>query len=102
VESISKANARQPAIQRPCNTQSIRIQFNIFKGLEITSHNSYRTTDLVKAFHTDCLIYLMEQYGLFMLYLSKKLTYSYVTRRMRRFIQRCTLYCCLYVRVLCV
>jgi len=28
VESISKANARQPAIQRPYNTQSIRIEFN--------------------------------------------------------------------------
>jgi len=40
VESISKANARQPAIQRPYNTQSVCIQFNILKGLEITSHTA--------------------------------------------------------------
>jgi len=75
VESISKASAaRQTAIQRPYNTQAIRTRFNRDQRYHITG--SYRAIDLAKAFCTDCLIHLIEQYGLFMLYLSHKLKYS--------------------------
>jgi len=39
-QQFIKADARQQAIQCPYNTQSIRTQFNILKGLEITSHTA--------------------------------------------------------------
>jgi len=80
VESVSKGNARQPAIQRPYSTIHIQYAYNLtFKKIRDHITYSYSTIDLAKAFHTNCLIHLIKQYGLFMLYLSQKLTYSEYT-----------------------
>jgi len=77
VESVSKATARQPAIQRPYNTLSTCIQCNILKGLQITSHTA--TGQLTWRKHSIQTIHPIEQYGLFMLHLSQKLTFSEYT-----------------------
>jgi len=58
------------------NQYAIRIQFNRDQR---SHHIQLQANDFAKAFHTDCLTHLIEQYGLFMLYLSHKQTYSEYT-----------------------